>query len=97
MIFQMRLLIRELFLDSGCNLVNKIKLRENKLFVLGRNFNLTSFDTQTGVIDWKAKNLPRTELNLVPPIDLTDIIFNKDETLLVLNGLGNVNLLDYSI
>lgn len=61
-------------LESQCENINKIKVVDNSIYVLGQNFNLTQFDIEKGTEIWKAKSLPRDDLDLVPPNDLTELV-----------------------
>ena len=70
--------------------INKLKINNNSIFAMGSDFNLTSFDLETGKMFWKAKNMPRDELNLKNPINLLDFYATENGELLVLNGYGSV-------
>ena len=64
------------------------------LFVCAKNTNFQSIDLETKEVNWKAKNLPRDDLNLVEKIYHVDSHFTPNGLGYVLSGFNQVLVYD---
>ena len=79
----------------GSKKINSLKCVENKnLYVCARDINFQGFDLEKNQVSWKAKNLPRDELDLVQKIFHVSSIFTQESNAYVLSGFNQVLLYD---
>ena len=64
------------------------------MFVCAKDVNFQSIDIETKKSNWKARNLPRDDLNLVEKIFHVDCFFTGESTAYVLSGFNQILLYD---
>lgn len=81
----------------GSSNINSIKLNSNSLYICAKDINFTSVDIETGITTWKAKNLPRDDLNLKEKINHVDCCFLNESSIYVLSSFNLVLLYDVRV
>lgn len=74
--------------------LNSLRLRDTWALVCAKDINFHAIDIETGKPAWKAKNLPRDELNLVEKIYHVDCLPRGPSEVYVVSGFNKILLYD---